>query len=58
MFRLRVNTLLTEMHKADTRCRPLLEETVEALNDDVVGLMLLTVQRGNLDLSISIAVKR
>jgi hypothetical protein len=45
------------MHKREARCHPLLEETVKALNADVVGLMLLAVQRGNLELCINIAVK-
>jgi hypothetical protein len=45
------------MHKTETRCHSLLEETVKALNADVVGLMLLSVQRGNLELCINAAVK-
>jgi len=46
------------MNRPETRCYGLLEKTVEALNKDVVGLMLLGVQRGNLDLGIRVAVKR
>lgn len=45
------------MHKTEMRCTSLLEETVKALDADVVGLMLLAVQRGNLELCINIAVK-
>ncbi|KAF8260846.1 hypothetical protein EI94DRAFT_1811174 [Lactarius quietus] len=48
---------LEKMHKTETRCQNLLEETVAALNDDVVTLMLLAVQTGNLELSIDTAVK-
>jgi hypothetical protein len=45
------------MHKPETRCQALLEETVKALNADVVGLMFLSVQRGNLELCINAAVE-
>jgi hypothetical protein len=50
--------LVKEMHKPETRCRGLLEETVEALNEDVVALMLLAVQREDLELSINVAARR
>lgn len=46
------------MHKPEARCHALLEVTVEALNDDVVVLMLLAVQRRDVELSIDMAVKR
>ena len=46
------------MHKPEASCRALLEETVKALNEDVVALMLLAVQREDLELSINVAVKR
>ena len=49
---------MKEMHKPEACCRALLEETVEALNEDVVALMLLAVQREDLELSINVAVKR
>ncbi|KAN0141008.1 hypothetical protein V8E53_001452 [Lactarius tabidus] len=49
---------LQKMNKPETRCHSLLEETVGALNEDVVALMLLAVQKRDLDLSISTAVKR
>ena len=42
----------------DSRCNGLIEKTAAALNDDVVALMLLAVQRGNLELSIKIALSR
>jgi hypothetical protein len=58
MSRVRANPLVKEMNKTETRCHSLLEETVKALNEDVVALMLLAVQKRDLDLSISAAVKR
>ena len=45
------------MHEAGKCCTELLEKTANAL-DDSVGAMLLAVQRGNLDLSIRVAVTR
>jgi hypothetical protein len=46
------------MHEAGKRCTELLEKTANALNDNVVTVMLLAVQRGNLELSVSLAVKK
>ena len=46
------------MQKVETRCDALLEETAEALNEDVLALMLLAVQKTDLELSIRTAVKR
>jgi hypothetical protein len=46
------------MHEAGKRCTELLEKTANALDDSVVNVMLLAVQRGNLELSVNIAVKR
>ena len=46
------------MHKVETRCDSLLEETAEALDEDVLALMLLAVQKLDLELSIRTAVKR
>ena len=40
------------MHVKESRCNVLIEKTAEALSDDVVVLMLLAVQRGNLELSV------
>ena len=45
------------MQKVETRCHALLEETAEALNSDVLALMLLAVQRTDLGLSVRKAVK-
>jgi hypothetical protein len=44
------------MHKLNARCDNLVEETAGALNNDVVTLMLLAVQRSNLELSVKLAV--
>ena len=52
------NLLVKEMHKVETRCDSLLEETAEALNEDVLTLMLLAVQKADLGLSIRTAVTR
>ena len=46
------------MHMEESRCDDLIEKTAEALNEDVVALMLLAVQRGNLELSIKTALNR
>jgi len=52
------NVLLVEMHKLNARCNKLVEEMAAALNDDAVALMLLAVQRSNLELSVKLAVTR
>ncbi|KAI9438904.1 hypothetical protein H4582DRAFT_2075501 [Lactarius indigo] len=49
---------LEKMHKQSMGCDKLIETTAAALNDDIVGLMLLAVQRGNLGLSIKLALER
>ena len=46
------------MHLQNSRCDNLIEATAAALNDDIVTLMLLAVQRDNLQLSVRIALKR
>jgi hypothetical protein len=46
------------MHKPGQRCNDLIEMTANALSGGVVALMLLAVQRDNLELSISHAVRR
>ena len=52
------NPLVTGMHKVETRCDSLLKETAKALNQDVLDLMLVAVQKTDLVVSVSIAVKR
>ncbi|KAH8979497.1 hypothetical protein EDB86DRAFT_2814530 [Lactarius hatsudake] len=54
----RVHVFLAEMHRQNMGCEKLIETTAAALNDDVVGLMLLAVQRGNLELSVKTALNQ
>ncbi|KAF8266550.1 hypothetical protein EI94DRAFT_180650 [Lactarius quietus] len=49
---------LEKMHMKDSRCDGLVEETAAALNEDTVALMLLAVQRGNIELSVKTALSR
>ena len=44
------------MHKHDRRCTDLIEVTANALSGDVVALMLMAVQRDNLELSVKQAI--
>ena len=46
-----------EMHKQGERCTDLIEKTAGALSDDVVALILLAVQRDNLELNIKLAIE-
>ncbi len=46
------------MNKPAARCDILIETTAAALNDDVVALMLVAVQKHNLGLSVNLALKR
>ena len=46
------------MHKPEMDCNALLDETVEALDEDVLVLMLSAVQRSKMGLSVREAVKR
>jgi hypothetical protein len=45
------------MHKADQRCNDLIELTASRLSGGAVALMLLAVQREDLELSISQAIR-
>ncbi|KAH8990914.1 hypothetical protein EDB86DRAFT_2806939 [Lactarius hatsudake] len=49
---------LEKMHLPNMRCDKLIETTAAALNDDIVELMFLAVQRGNLELSVKRALQR
>ncbi|KAH9014480.1 hypothetical protein EDB84DRAFT_1277657 [Lactarius hengduanensis] len=49
---------LEKMNRPNMRCDELIETTAAVLNDDIVGLMLLAVQRGNLELSVKTALNR
>ena len=44
------------MHKPDQKCSNLIEVTANALSGDVVSLMLMAVQRDNLELSVNQAI--
>ena len=46
------------MHKPNGHCDNLIEETAGALNDEVIALMLVAVQRGNVEFSVKMAVER
>jgi hypothetical protein len=46
------------MHKPDQKCTDLIGVTANALSDSVVVLMLLAVQKDNLELSIKQAVRQ
>ena len=46
------------MHKPDQQCANLIEATANALSGAVVVLMLVAVQRDNLELSIKQAIGR
>ena len=50
--------LSLEMHIHGQRCTNLIEVTANALSGDVVALMLMAVQRDNLELSVSRAIER
>jgi hypothetical protein len=54
----RTNFTSEGMHKPDQRCNGLIEITASALTGGVVALMLLAVQRDNLELSINQAITR
>ncbi|KAH8991762.1 hypothetical protein EDB86DRAFT_1555195 [Lactarius hatsudake] len=49
---------LENMHRKRMRCNTLIETTAAALNDNIVGLMLLAAQRSNLKLSVKTALNR
>ncbi|KAN0131251.1 hypothetical protein V8E53_010955 [Lactarius tabidus] len=49
---------LEKMHRKDSHCDSLVETTAAALNEETVALMLLAVQRSNLDLSVKTALRR
>ena len=46
------------MHVPGSQCGNLIEKTATALNDEVVLLMLLAVQRGNVELSVKQAWRK
>jgi hypothetical protein len=46
------------MHVKGTPCDGLIEKTAAALNEDAVVLMLLAVQKDNVELSVKTAWRR
>jgi len=46
------------MHKHNQQCTDLIEATANALSEGVVALMLLAVQKDNLELGIKQTIKR
>ena len=55
MSRSDVEAPLEEMHRNGSHCHNLVEKTAAALNDEAVMLLLLAVQRGNVELSLKVA---
>ena len=53
-----INIHPAEMQKDGQRCADLIEMTADALSDGVVALMLLAVQRSNLELGMKQAINR
>ncbi|KAF8264734.1 hypothetical protein EI94DRAFT_1805403 [Lactarius quietus] len=49
---------LEKMNAEESRCDILIEKTAAVLNEDVVVLMLLAVQKGNVELSVKRALSR
>ncbi|KAN0137565.1 hypothetical protein V8E53_004616 [Lactarius tabidus] len=49
---------LEKMNEKDSRCDSLVEKTAGALNEGAITLMLLAVQKGNLELSVKMALSR
>jgi hypothetical protein len=52
------NLYLAEMQITGQNCTALIDITANALSRDVVGLMLVAVQKDNLELSVKQAVTR
>jgi hypothetical protein len=46
------------MHEEGSHCGNLVEKTATALNEEAVMLMLLAVQKGNVELSVKLAWRR
>ena len=57
MQRSHTDTSAAEMHMKDSCCENLVEETAVALNEDTVALMVLAVQKNNLNLSVKTALR-
>ena len=46
------------MHIHGADCTDIIVKTSRALNDDAVAIMLLALQRGNLEVAVQTAVER
>lgn len=46
-----------DMHKKNTKCKELIEQTAHALNDDAIKLLFVSVQQNNLDICIKYAME-
>jgi hypothetical protein len=47
-----------DMHRQNRSCNDLIEKTATALNEDIITLMLLAVQKDNLELSVKMALNQ
>ena len=52
-----INIHPIEMHRDEQRCPDLIEVTAKALSGRAIALMLVAVQRDNLELSINQAIE-
>jgi len=52
-----VNLCRLGMHEPGQGCTDLIEKTADALSGETVALMLMAVQKDNLELSIKYAIK-
>ena len=50
------NFCAAEMHKDGQQCTDLIKLTANSLSGNVVALMLIAVQKDNLELSITVAI--
>jgi hypothetical protein len=46
------------MHKPSQKCTDLIEKTANELSGDIVAVMLMAIQKENLELSMKQAVRR
>jgi hypothetical protein len=49
---------MADMHFEDAQCDELIEKTAEAMTDDAIKLLFVSVQQNNLDLCTKYAVRR
>ena len=51
------NICSIDMHKPNQKCTDLIEATANTLSVGAVALMLLAIQRDNLEISVKLAIK-